>query len=66
MFGTSNRSGACEASGRPSGGFLGFSHWGGLALVLRPLAVSAIKSLKRDAIEALTEGLCLCFETKPS
>lgn len=55
---------------RPVGGlqavFLGFSHWGGLALVIRPLAVSAIESLKREAIEALTEGLCLCFETQPS
>ena len=53
VFGTSIRS---EGPARP-GGFFGFSHWGGLALVIRPLAVSAIKSLKREAIEALTEGL---------
>ena len=56
--------GACEANGRPSGGFFGFSHRGGLAFVILPLAVSAIKSLKREATEALDWGfVSLCFET---
>ena len=56
--------GACEANGRPSGGFFGFSHRGGLAFVICPLAVSAIKSLKREATKALNWGfVSLCFET---